>query len=381
LSQHPITAKLLRWYAAHARDLPWRHTQDPYRIWVSEIMLQQTQVETVIPYYLRFLAAFPSVHALAKAPADEVLKMWENLGYYSRARNLHAAAKEIAARWGGTVPQDRTDLLSLPGIGNYTAAAILSIAFARPVAAVDGNVSRVISRLFALRRPMRSSESRRQIRHWADHLLSKKRPGHFNQAMMDLGATVCNPRNPSCARCPLSRLCRAKGLGLQGKIPVSVKRPILPHKPMTAAILLDRKKRLLLVRRPGSGLLGGLWKFPGGETGAEEAVEESLVRTVREELGMSIRTVKAIASIKHAYTHFHVTIHVYRCATVHGKPKSLQGREWKWISAEDLRRVALSKAERKILAALHSCPEVASQLSKSFLYAGSSYRLSRKAGA
>jgi A/G-specific adenine glycosylase len=354
LSQHPLTAKLLRWYAGHARDLPWRHTQDPYRIWVSEIMLQQTRVETVTPYYLRFLATFPSVRTLAKAHADEVLKIWENLGYYSRARNLHAAAKRIVARWGGTIPPNMKDLLSLPGIGEYTAAAILSIAFAQPVAAVDGNASRVISRLFAFRRPLGSSESRRQIRRWADPLLSKKCPGQFNQAMMDLGANVCTPRNPSCPRCPLRRLCKAKGSGLQAKIPVSQERPILPQKHMTAAIILDRKKRLLLVRRPGSGLLGGLWKFPGGETGVKEAVEESLVRTVREELGISIRTVKAIASIKQVYTHLHVTFQVYRCATVHGRPESRQGQAWKWVSSEDLRRLALSKAERKILAAFHS---------------------------
>ncbi len=173
MSQHPITTKLLRWYARHSRDLPWRHTRDPYSIWISEIMLQQTQVETVIPYYRRFLARFPSVNALAEARADEVLKIWENLGYYSRARHLHAAAKEIVARWGGKLPQNRKELLRLPGIGEYTAAAILSMAFAQPVAAIDGNVSRVMSRFFALRRPLGSPESLQQIRDQADHLLSK----------------------------------------------------------------------------------------------------------------------------------------------------------------------------------------------------------------
>jgi A/G-specific adenine glycosylase len=354
LSQHPITARLLRWYAGHARDLPWRQTQDPYCIWVSEIMLQQTQVETVIPYYRRFLARFPSVIALAKARADEVLKTWENLGYYSRARNLHTAAGEVASRWGSTIPQNTKDLLSLPGIGEYTAAAILSIAFARPVAAIDGNVSRVISRLFALRSPLGSSESRRQIRNRVDLLMSRKRPGRFNQAMMDLGATVCTPRVPSCLRCPLRRLCRAKGLGLQEKIPVSAQRPVLSHRHMTAAIILDREKRVLVVRRPASGLLGGLWKFPGGEIGPKEAVEEALARTVREELGLCVRPVQSVALVKHVYTHFRVTFHVCRCVMVRGRPKSLEGREWKWVSEAELRRLALSKAERKILAALHS---------------------------
>jgi A/G-specific adenine glycosylase len=317
-------------------------------------MLQQTQVETVIPYYLRFLTKFPSVKALAEARADEVLKIWENLGYYSRARNLHAAAREIAARWRGRLPQNKKDLLGLPGIGEYTAAAILSIAFARRVAAIDGNVSRVISRLFALRRPLGSPESREQVRERANHLLSKKLPGHFNQAMMDLGATVCTPRSPSCVSCPLRGLCMAERKGLQGKIPVPGKRPALSHKHMIAAILLDQKKRVLVIQRPASGLLGGLWKFPGGERGEKEALEEALARTVREELGVHVRVVKAVASVKHAYTHFRATFHVYRCEIVRGRPKSLEGHEWKWVSAEELRRLALSKAERKILVALHS---------------------------
>jgi A/G-specific adenine glycosylase len=355
LSLNPITVKLLRWYTGHARNLPWRHTQDSYFIWVSEIMLQQTQVETVIPYYLRFLERFPTVNALAKARGDEVLKIWENLGYYSRARNLHAAAKQIAARRGSsTLPQDRKALLDLPGIGEYTAAAILSIAFAQPVAAIDGNVSRVISRIFALRNPLGSLESRQQIRDLADHLLCKKHPGHFNQAMMDLGATVCTPRTPACVSCPLRGLCKAKGLGLQEQLPVAKKKPTLSHKCMIAAILRDRKKRMLVVQRPHSGLLGGLWKFPGGERGAKESAEDALARTVREELGVSVRAIKTIASVKHAYTHFRVTFHVYRCAVVRGRPKSLEGHVWKWVSAEELRGLALSKAERKILSALHS---------------------------
>ena len=354
LTQPPITSKLLRWYAGHSRNLPWRHTRDPYSIWVSEIMLQQTQVDTVIPYYLRFLNKFPSVRSLAEATPDEVLKSWENLGYYSRARHLHAAAKEIVVRWGGSLPKNRKDLLDLPGIGEYTADAILSIAFAQPVAAVDGNISRVISRLFALGKPLGSPASREQVRKRASDLLSKKHPGRFNQAMMDLGATVCTPRTPACVSCPLRGLCKAKHLGLQGRLPVAKKKPALSHKHMIAAILFDRKKRVLVVRRPPFGLLGGLWKFPGGERGEKEALEEALVRTVREELNLHVRVVNTIGSIKHAYTHFRVTFHVYRCAVLRGRPRSLEGRKWKWVSAEELHTLALSKAEREILATLHS---------------------------
>ena len=313
-------------------------------------MLQQTQVETVIPYYRRFLSKFPSVRALAAAQPDEVLKLWENLGYYSRARHLHAAAKELVVRWGGSLPRNRKDLLDLPGIGEYTADAILSIAFAQPVAAVDGNVSRVISRLFALREPLGSQESRKQVRKRATELLSKKHPGRFNQAMMDLGATVCTPRTPACVSCPLRGLCRAKHLRLQDQLPVAKKKPTLSHRHMIAAILFDRKKRVLVVRRPPFGLLGGLWKFPGGERGAKEAMEEALVRTVREELTLHVRPAERIGSVKHAYTHFRVTFHVYRCSVVSGRPRSGEGRKWKWVSTEQMHRLALSKAERKILA-------------------------------
>ena len=312
-------------------------------------MLQQTRVETVIPYYRRFLARFPSVNALAEARADEVLKIWENLGYYSRARHLHAAAKGIVADWGSRLPQTRKDLMTLSGIGEYTAAAILSIAFGQCVTAIDGNVSRVISRLFALRNPLGSSESRQHVRTLADQLVSKKNPGHFNQALMDLGATVCTPRTPSCLSCPLRGLCKAKELGLEDQIPVAKKRPVLSHKHMTAAIVLDRKKRVLMVQRPASGLLGGLWKFPGGEKGTKETVKGALHRTVHEELDVSVRVEKALALIKHAYTHFRVTFHVSRCTIEHGRPQSLEGCPCRWIPAEELRRLALSKVERKIL--------------------------------
>jgi A/G-specific adenine glycosylase len=201
---------------------------------------------------------------------------------------------------------------------------------------------------------MGSYESRQEVRHLADQLLSKKHPGLFNQAMMDLGATVCTPRNPSCPSCPLKDRCMAEKLGLQEHLPVSIKRPALLHKHITAAILLDRKKRVLMVQRPASGLLGGLWKFPGGERRAKEASEEALARTVREELGVSVRVEKAVALVRHAYTHFRVTFHVYRCAMEQRRPKAAEKRRWMWVSEEELQRLALSKAERKILGVLHS---------------------------
>jgi A/G-specific adenine glycosylase len=311
------------------------------------MMLQQTQVETVIPYYRRFLARFPSVNAVAEARADEVLKLWENLGYYSRARHLHAAAKKIVARWGSRLPQTRKDLMTLPGIGEYTAAAILSIAFDQCVPAIDGNVSRVISRLFALRNPLGSSESRQHVRTLADQLVSKRNPGHFNQALMDLGATICTPRNPSCVSCPLRGLCKAKELGLQERLPVAKKRPLLSLKHMTAGIILDRKEKVLMVRDPPRDF-SAVMEIPGGR-GCERNGRRGLARTVPERTQLSIRVGKKVASVRHAYTHFRVTFHVSRCTIQRGRPKSPEGRRWDWVPVEKLRRLALSKAERKIL--------------------------------
>jgi A/G-specific adenine glycosylase len=343
-----ITQRLLRWYDEEKRNLPWRKTRNPYRIWVSEIMLQQTQVDTVIPYYRRFLKAFPTVKALAGASLDDVLKMWENLGYYSRARNLHAAACVIVERFGGKFPATFGEILSLPGIGPYTAGAILSIAYGEPVAAVDGNVRRVIARLFALKDSLDGPRVQKRIERLAGGLLPEGRAGDFNQALMDLGATICIPKGPRCDHCPVNILCRAKAKGIQDSIPRAAKRKPLPHKDMTAAVI-NRGKNILVVRRPGKGLLGGLWKFPGGLREKEETLNTGLRRDVREETGFSVRTGEALAKVDHAYTHFRVTLHAFRCTIRKEMPRRPGSTETRWIGVAELRTLAFSKADRELI--------------------------------
>jgi A/G-specific adenine glycosylase len=346
-----IPKLVLRWYAEHQRDLPWRRTRNPYFIWVSEIMLQQTQVDTVLPYYSRFLSAFPTVESLAEASLQEVLKAWENLGYYSRARHLHLAAGEIATRWGGRIPSTEKDLLSLSGIGPYTAAAILSFAFGRKVATVDGNVRRILCRLFAIQEPLDRAHTLRRLHELAQELVPEDHSSPFNQGLMDLGASVCTPRNPSCSICPLQVLCMAKNKGLEKKLPVRKRRSPLAHKDITAGLIRDKQGRLLIVQRPSSGLLGGLWKFPGGTRKPHESLEKALKRTVRDELGIGVNVQKPVTAVKHAYTHFRITLHAYQCGLNGSRPKALGRRRWQWSAPRDLSRYPFSRADRKIMEA------------------------------
>jgi len=253
----PVTKKILAWYNRNERDLPWRRTTDPYRIWVSEIMLQQTQVDTVIPFYKQFLKRFPTARSLANAPLDKVLKAWENMGYYARARNLHAASRQIVENFKGKIPDSWEALIDLPGIGQYTAGAILSIAFGQRVPVVDGNVRRVISRLYAIREPVSNATAQRRVRNFAEALLPGKDVGRFNQGLMELGATICTPRNPDCSDCPIPMHCEAHNKKLHHEIPVTPKKRPVPHYHITAGVIGDRKDRVLIIQRREEGLLGG----------------------------------------------------------------------------------------------------------------------------
>jgi A/G-specific adenine glycosylase len=349
---HPVAKKILRWYSSHQRDLPWRRTSAPYAVWVSEIMLQQTQVQTVLPYYRHFLARFPTVQSLASASLDEVLKVWENLGYYSRARHLHEAANQIVERWKGDIPSSFEDLLQLPGIGRYTAAAIASIAYGAKILALDGNVGRVLCRLFGLQLSLDRSRTLKHLHTLAEELVPVTDPGRFNQGLMDLGATVCTPRKPTCPLCPLPTLCLAREKEMQEKLPVKRERRALPHKEMTAAILVDRRGRYLVAQRPSRGLLGGLWKFPGGPKKDGESLRECLRRAVEEELGLHVRCGKDLAALNHAYTHFTVTLHAFRCSIRIESPRAQECPGVKWMALEELDRLAFSRAERKIMEAL-----------------------------
>src|SRR6266487_3808009 len=259
-----VRRRLLSWYDANRRDLPWRRTRDPYRILVAEYLLQRTRIVSGTPYYERFVARFPSIQDLAAASLDDVLAVWEGLGFYRRARNLHAAARAIVERHGGQLPESFEELAALPGMGPYTAGAVASIAFGVPVPAVDGNVTRVIARLFRVREDVSKAVSRHRIAELASRLVPPERPGAFNQAMMDLGATVCTPIVPRCPECPMEGICVARAAGEERVLPVS--NALRPPRTVPVVFgLVRRRDRVLLVRRPAKGLLAGLWALPGGE--------------------------------------------------------------------------------------------------------------------
>jgi A/G-specific adenine glycosylase len=347
-----IQERLLTWSRTHRRDLPWRGERDPYRIWVSEVMLQQTRVETVIPYYRRFLARFPTLRSLAEADLDEVLKVWEGLGYYARARNLHQAAQQVVENHGGQLPAHRDALLALPGIGPYTVGAILSLAFGQDAAVLDGNVRRVLSRLFAIDDDPRSAATRKRLWNLAEALLPPGQAGPFNEALMDLGATVCTARDPRCADCPLSEGCRGYQQGNPESYPARVQRRPLPHHDIAAGVIW-RGDQLLISKRHTDDLLGGLWELPGGKQEEGETLEECLVREVREELGIEIAVGDPLMTVRHAYTHFRVTLHVFHCHYLCGEPQALDCADWRWVRLDELDDFAFPAANRRILAALH----------------------------
>ncbi len=348
LPKAQLVRRLLAWYGRSKRNLPWRRTRDPYRIWLSEVMLQQTRVETVIPYYRRFLRRFPTLSALAAAPLDDVLKLWEGLGYYARARNLHAAVRRVVAEHGGRVPSRLEALRALPGVGRYTAGAILSIAFNQPCPVLDGNVERVLARLLAVRGDARAGAARRRLWAVAESLIPNGRAGEFNQALMELGALVCTPRSPACAKCPVAGLCKAARLGIQEKCPARRRRVPVPHYEVGVGVV-RRRGRLLIARRPARGLLGGLWEFPGGKREGAEPLEETVRREVREELGLRVAVESHLTTCRHAYSHFRVTLHAYQCRCVGGRLRPLQADACRWVTPQELDAYALPSGTLKII--------------------------------
>jgi len=302
---------LLAWYDSRTREMPWRDHPDPYAVWVSEIMLQQTQVETVKGYFIRFMKAFPTVEALAKAPQQEVLKVWEGLGYYTRARNLQKAAQQLVGQ-GGQLPSTSTHWAMLPGIGPYTAAAISSISFGEYVPVVDGNVARVFARFLEWRDDFQKLPAREKLAGWLQPFIEKsKRPGDFNQAMMDLGATVCTPRNPQCTQCPLQKGCVACAKRLQDELPVKPLRKALPVRNMVAVDIRDQAGRVLLIQRIHEKLLNGLWELPAVEWNATSTEEHALKRLLKK-IGLSKTQVKQVGIVEHTFSHFKSITKLYR---------------------------------------------------------------------
>jgi A/G-specific adenine glycosylase len=358
---HAFIPPLLDWFNHAAANLPWRRTTDPYHIWLSEIMLQQTQVNTVIPYYERFLQAFPTIQALAEAPQDVLMKQWEGLGYYSRARNLQTAAQQVIAEHGGKLPQTADELQTLKGIGRYTAGAIASIAFGEAAPVLDGNVIRVFSRLFDIADDTRQQSVKNAFWDRAEALIEHVpagRAGDYNQALMELGRTVCKPKNPDCAACPVSAYCAAYTAGVQHERPVKSKKAPTPHYDVTCGLIWNADGQLLITKRPEDKLLGGLWEFPGGKLEEDETLAECLARELHEELGIAVDVGPLYMKVKHAYTHFKITLHAFDCTLLPASPPPhcVDCTDFRWVRIEQLNDYAFSRADRKIIADLVDRP-------------------------
>ncbi|HVB86747.1 MAG TPA: A/G-specific adenine glycosylase [Candidatus Dormibacteraeota bacterium] len=344
---------LLAWYRHHRRELPWRASHDAYRIWIAEIMLQQTRIAAVLPYYENFLDKFPDVVSLARAPQPEVLCQWSGLGYYSRARNLHAAAREIVTSHGGEFPRTLEAALALPGIGRYTATAVLSIAYDVPLAVLDGNVARVLARLLAIRGDLRAPQRWRLLAATADQLLARSAPGDWNQALMELGETICTPQNPSCGECPISGHCRASARNLTEKIPAPRRKPKTVHVRIAAAILRDPRGRTLLVRDPGAHdgvLFSRMWQFPAIEVMRHPRAE--LEKHLRATLALdgAPLALEALPAARHGVTFRNVTLLPF-LAPVRSLPKLPRSRA---LPLDQLHTLPISSATRKIAAAAAS---------------------------
>lgn len=350
-----IQTSLLAWYHQQGRDLPWRHTRDPYAIWVSEIMLQQTQVKTVLPYYHRWLQQFPTLMVLAQADQQTVLKAWEGLGYYARARNLHRAAQIVATEYSGRVPSAYEDIITLPGIGRTTAGGILSAAFNQPLPILDGNVKRILSRLIALRQP--PSKALNNLWQISETILPVDNPRDFNQALMDLGATLCTRHRPVCLLCPWQSICAAYNQNVQLEIPMTETRAPLPHKHIGVAVVWNEQGQILIDRRPQQGLLGGLWEFPGGKIEPDETVEECIRRELQEELAIEVQVGDRLITIEHTYTHFKVTLNVFHGLHVAGDPQTIECDEVRWVEVNELEQFPFPKANIQIIDVLKSTPK------------------------
>jgi len=339
-----LSSKLLAWYHANKRTLPWRGRTSAYAVWVSEIMLQQTRVETVIPYFEKWMRLFPDIQALAGASEHDVLNAWEGLGYYSRARNLHRAAKLVVDQYDGNIPRDLTELRKLPGIGRYTLGAIASIAFGMDVSALDGNIKRVYARIFDIEEPVDSTTGEKLLWELADKYLPKGHAGDYNQALMDLGATICVPKNPRCLICPVMKLCQARQNGTQDQRPVMKPKKEVPHYVNAAGVVIERK-RVLLAQRPSQGLLASMWEFPNGRVNGDPA--KGLSKALKTEYNLSLRVKRgqdSLGIVQHGYSHFSVTVHVFPCELI-SRPK---GTNLKWVALKELENYPMGRIDRQI---------------------------------
>lgn len=343
-----IRKNLLSWFQKAQRNLPWRKNYDPYQVWISEIMLQQTQVKTVLPYFDRWMEALPSVQSVAEADEHHLLKLWEGLGYYSRVRNIQKAAQQMVEKHHGKVPDSYEDILALPGIGRYTAGAISSIAYNQDHSVVDGNVIRVISRLLNYSKNTHAPESAEWFWKWATDLLPSGKARHFNQAMMELGALICAPKQPKCASCPLQKECIATRLGTVEELPN--RGPKTEKISLQVAVAVIQKDgKVFIQRRPHSGLMGGLWEFPGGKIEEGEKPLRAIRREIKEELNLTLKNIKAFTEIKHAYTRFKVQLHCFTADYQKGPLRLNVASEGKWVKMDDLEKFAFPAANVRLI--------------------------------
>lgn len=331
----------------NVRPLPWREDVDPYHIWISEVMLQQTRVETVKPYYQRWMERFPQISSIANADLQEVLKTWEGLGYYSRARNIWKAAGLIRANYGGKLPETLNELMLLPGIGRSTAGALASIAYEKDVAVLDGNIKRVLARVFNFQEPVNLAKNEKELWRLIEKILPHGKAGIFNQAIMELGEMICLPKNPRCSDCPLNTECLAYKVGNQIQLPKRQLKGNLPQYIVVAAVL-EKNCRVLITQRPMEKLLGGLWEFPGGKVETGESLKQALHREIREELNIHIDIADEFGVYRHAYTHFKVVVHGFFCQWRSGQMVPTEAPQVAWVRYDQLDDFPMGKVDRMI---------------------------------
>ncbi|MCF8119904.1 MAG: A/G-specific adenine glycosylase [Deltaproteobacteria bacterium] len=348
---------LLKWYDANQRKLPWRRNNDPYGIWVSEVMLQQTRVNSVLPYYAAFMDRFPTIEALARADLGEVLKTWEGLGYYARARNLHKAARMVTWDLGGRIPENWTDFKKMPGVGEYIASAVQSIAFDHTHAVVDGNVKRVLARLFLMEEAVNEAGSYQAFKRRATVLMKGAKPGTFNQAVMELGSLICTPTNPACGGCCLRTHCQGLKTRQVKDYPKRTPSKAVPTRHVAAGVVW-KKGRVLITRRTPKGLLGGLWEFPGGQVKDEEDAPSACMREIREETGLEVNIHSHLVRVKHAYTHFKIHMDVFHCQYVSGRIRLNGPEDFRWIRLKEIRQYPFPKANLKFIPLLTEDPAI-----------------------
>lgn len=339
---------LTRWYTQNKREMPWRGCENPYFIWVSEIMLQQTQVDTVTPYFNRFISQFPTIESLAESKQEPVLKAWEGLGYYSRARNLHKAAQIVCTEHNGKMPSTYEGLQELPGLGPYCAAAVASIAFGHPIPVVDGNVLRVFARFWGIEDDIRQGKVRDALFKRLIPSIEGQNPSDFNQAMMELGALICKPKNPKCKECPLSDQCYAYKNNQTETLPYKSKSAKVPHHTIVVGVI-SKDGKVLIGKRRQDQMLGGLWEFPGGKCEPQEKLEDALQREILEETKLKVTIRECFCTVNHAYTHFKITMHAFWCDYKGGDPIPLSAEVLEWVPLSELHKRPFPKANHKML--------------------------------